>query len=213
MIHAYDEKYLRDAMSNLGEAMDYAVHSCALQMDVFMDMFVVCGLASQFASGVPKYVCGLSGTELVWEVLEKAGINRDWPKARTEYSYSSAYWCGWILAYYQWYTGKSFKLIKKSISMKEIEGLYPTLHEASEDKFVDTLNHIIQRELQPTQLQKLRRLNGYSQALLARKSGVGLRSIQQYEQRAKDINKASVSNLVPIAGVLGCKVEDLYQYD
>ena len=35
--------------------------------------------------------------------------------------------------------------------------------------------------------------------------------IQQYEQRAKDINKATASNLFAIAGALGCKAEDLLE--
>ncbi len=35
--------------------------------------------------------------------------------------------------------------------------------------------------------------------------------IQQYEQRAKDINKASAGNLFVLARVLGCKAEDLLE--
>ena len=35
--------------------------------------------------------------------------------------------------------------------------------------------------------------------------------IQQYEQRAKDINKASAGNLFASARVLGCKAEDLLE--
>ena len=37
--------------------------------------------------------------------------------------------------------------------------------------------------------------------------------IQQYEQRAKDINKAGGANLLALAQTLGCKVEDLMEYD
>ncbi len=35
--------------------------------------------------------------------------------------------------------------------------------------------------------------------------------IQQYEQRAKDINKACAGNLFALARVLGCKAEDLLE--
>lgn len=52
--------------------------------------------------------------------------------------------CGWALAYYQWYTGRSFKSIDRHVSVNEVLKLYPTLHEASEDKFVDTINVIIE---------------------------------------------------------------------
>ena len=36
MTHAYDEIYLTEAMSNLGEAFDYASEVCHLELDVFM---------------------------------------------------------------------------------------------------------------------------------------------------------------------------------
>lgn len=32
-----------------------------------------------------------------------------------------------------------------------------------------------------------------------------------YEQRAKDINKATASNLFALAGLIGCKAEDLLE--
>lgn len=95
--------------------------------------------------------------------------------------------------------------------MREIWKLYPTLHEAAEDKFVDTMNRMIRRKHPPTHLQTLRKSIGYSQKTLAEKSGVALRMIQQYEQRAKDINKASGVNLVALARTLGCQVEDLLE--
>lgn len=213
MIHAYSKLYLDDAMRNLGEALDYAVNSCKMNPDTFMDMFIAGGLADRFGAGVPKYVSGLSGTELVWEVVEASGQKPDLPEILIEYDCSPEYWSGWILAYYQWYTGRSFKNIMKHISMKEILKLYPTLHEASEDKFVDTLNVIISRSNPPTQLQFLRRAIGYSQKMLAEKSGVSLRMIQQYEQRAKDINKATGANLQALAKAIGCRMEDLMEYE
>ena len=113
MIHAYDNQYLDDAMRCLGEAMDYASNSCRVNMDSFLELFIGTGYAEQFAVGVPKYVSGLSGTEIVMDVLTKAGMEIDFPQAQLDYDYSSRYWCGWILAYYQWYTGRSFKEISK----------------------------------------------------------------------------------------------------
>ena len=75
MMYAYDEMYLEDAMRNLGEAFDYSVTVLHISMDDFLDMFIISGIAEQFASGVPKFVSGLSGTELVWEVLNRIGGN------------------------------------------------------------------------------------------------------------------------------------------
>ena len=42
-------------------------------------------------------------------------------------------------------------------------------------------------------------------------SGVNLRSIQMYEQRNKDINKASADTIYRIANTLGCTMEDLIE--
>ena len=213
MIHAYDNQYLDDAMQCLGEAMDYAANSCQMDMDSFLELFIGTGYAEQFAAGVPKLVSGISGTELAMDVLTKSGVTSDYPQAQIDYNYSPQYWSGWIMAYYQWYTGRNFKEIKKHISMQEIEKLYPTLHEASELKFVDTLNRIIQRKNPPTRLQAQRKIIGYSQRELAEKVGVNLRTLQQYEIRAKDINRAAGSTLFALAKVLGCRVEDLLEYD
>lgn len=211
MIHAYNECYLDDAMRNLGEAMDYAVNRCQLSMSEFMQMFIASGYAKLFEKGTPKYVSGLSGTELVCDILIRVESKTDFPAIQIEYSCSKEYWCGWILAYYQWYSGKSFKDILGSLPMEQIERMYPTMHEASEQRFVDAVENMNERKMSVTKLQTLRRLNGYSQRLLAEKSGVHLRNVQQYEQRAKDINKAAVSTLVALAKTLNCQIEDLLE--
>jgi len=128
-----------------------------------------------------------------------------------EYTRSREYWSGWILAYYQWLTGKSFKDIYKGLSMEELQRLYPTLHEASEEKFVEVANRIIASNAKSTKLQELRKNSGYSQSELAERSGVNKRMIQQYEIGAKDINKAAGTTLLALARVLGCEVEDLLE--
>lgn len=211
MMHAYDEMYLHDAMKNLGEAFDYAATVLHIPMDDFLDMFIISGIAERFGCGEPKFVSGFSGTELVWEVLGRTGKNVVFSAPQSEYDYSPPYWCGWILAFYQWNTGKSFKDIKKYLPMREIYKLYPTLHEASEEKFVDVANSIFERKKLPAKLQTVRKAIGLSQKELSVRSGVSLRMIQQYEQRAKDINKATASNLFALAQALGCKAEDLLE--
>lgn len=212
MTCAYGEEYINDAMSNLGEAFDYAVNACGIEINTFMDLFIASGLAEAFGKGVAKIVSGLSGTELVMETVRKSGAEYRLAEPQTEYDNSPEYWCGWVLAYFQWKTGRSFKDIVGQISMNEVLKLYPTLHEASEDKFVDTVNAIIKRKSNPTRLQVQRKKCGLSQRELCEKSGVNLRTLQQYEMRAKDINKASVSTLMSLASVLSCRVDDLTEF-
>ena len=211
MTHAYDELYLDDAMKNLGEAADFAVNACGISIDKFFELFIATGFAAQFGSGVPKIVSGLSGTELVYEIASKAGIEIGNAEMQTEYECSCEYWCGWIIAYYQWKTGRIFKEVFQYVSAGDLERLYPTLHEASEEKFVDVVNGIIERKNTTTKLQEIRKNSGYSQRELAEKAGVNLRTLQQYELRAKDINKAASGTLLALAKVLGCKIEDLME--
>ena len=62
-----------------------------------------------------------------------------------------------------------------------------------------------------TNLKHIRTTKGYSQKQLAELSGVSLRSIQMYEQRNKDINKAQSESLYHLAKALGCSMEDLLE--
>lgn len=52
---------------------------------------------------------------------------------------------------------------------------------------------------------------GLSQRELAELSDVAFRTIQQYEQRQKDINRASGETLLKLARTLGCSVEDIIE--
>lgn len=62
-----------------------------------------------------------------------------------------------------------------------------------------------------TNLKRIRTVYGCSQAELASLSGVSLRSVQMYEQRHKDINKAGAETVFRLAKALGCTVEDLIE--
>ena len=213
MIYAYSENYIDDAMMNLGEAFDFAYAVCHLDLDNFFAMFINSGLAELFGSGHPKYVAGLSGTELAMEVMRKSGLSVDGLQAQVEYDYSPEYWVGWALAYFQWLTKRPFKNIAECVTMQEILQLYPTLHEASEEKFVETVNHLIRNKNLPTRLQKRRKDARLTQKELAGRSGVKLRTIQQYEMRARNINKVAAETLLQLAQVLLCNMEDLIEYD
>ena len=62
-------------------------------------------------------------------------------------------------------------------------------------------------------ISELRRGLNLSQRELAEKVGVNLRTLQQYEIRAKDINKAAGATLLALSKALGCRMEDLLEYD
>ena len=95
--------------------------------------------------------------------------------------------------------------------MREIEKLYGTLHEASEDKFVEAAEAIRARKQAVTKLQRQRKRLRYSQRDLAERSGVNLRTLQQYELGTKDLRRAAVDSVLALASVLGCSIEDLLE--
>ena len=89
--------------------------------------------------------------------------------------------------------------------------MYYTLHEADISKSVDIVDSKMKEYYVETNLKRIRTTYGYTQQELSDLSGVSLRSIQLYEQRNKEINKASVDKLYRISKVFGCKMEDLIE--
>ena len=89
--------------------------------------------------------------------------------------------------------------------------MYYRLHEADVTKFADIMEMLMHEHFADTNLKRFRGYTGMTQAELARQSGVSLRSIQMYEQRNKDINKASVETVYRLAKVFNCSVEALLE--
>lgn len=207
----YSELYLDLAMDNLGEMLDYVRYMLTMELDEFFELFLHTGIAARFESGDPRYLAGMSGTELALEVLYEAGITvpKEKQTGRVEYAATEAYWCGWILAYYQWKSRRHFSDIYKYLSIDEIERMYYPFHEESEEKFVSEINQRLRVTAYASALQKLRKQSKLSQRELAEKSGVNLRTLQEYETGRKQIKKASVSTVLALADSLECSVEDL----
>ena len=212
MMNAYSELYLDDAMENLGSMVEYAVGECGLEPDEFMNRFISSGIASRFERGNPKYVAGMSGIELAEVVLNTTNPAGKWKTVTLQIEEKGReYWAGWILAYYQWITGKRFEdIVENGLPLSKIMSMY-ILHEADVSKFVESADAIIERTKKEKQapLQKIRKARGFTQQELSKVSGVSLRMIQLYEQKQNDISKAQINVVVSLARALGCDVEDL----
>ena len=211
MMHAYNEKYLNSATGILAEMTDYAVNDRAVGSDEFMHMFIVSGVAKQFGRGNLRYVTGRSGIEIANEVIQKVKGVATSTEATNYDNKTPEYWAGWVLAQYQWYTAKPFDDILRYLPLSDIIKKYPALHEADITKFYNVADGVIRKENQQTNLKRIRTAASITQEKLALESGASLRSIQMYEQRNKDINKAQAITLAKISRVLGCDVEDLLE--
>ena len=213
MTHAYGEDYLEDAMGCLAEAFEYACLDLGESADDFASLFAASRLGRSFEVGEPRVVAGMSGEELVLRMLKETGALKEAPGRAAELvrlsgggiavEYSSLpttevriekgpeYWAGWVYAY---------ALV-----------LYSTLHEAPEDRFVTVLRKRRQQQAAATRLSAIRKARGLTQQSLAEQAGVSVRSVQMWEQRNKDINKAQASSVLALARVLGCEADALLE--
>ncbi len=209
MIRAYDKLYLEKARAALARMLDFAVYDLHYDIDVFFDLFICSGVATLFEQGDVNTLVGKSGVELAYEVIERSGLTVERVKPRYSIDRSEEYWTGWALAWYQWETGMSFAVIVRYVPIKDILAMYNPYHEMDIRQFGDHMDELIQKAKPTTNLKMLRQQNGLSQRQLAELSGVPLRTIQQYEQRQKNINHAQINQLAMMAQALNCDTAQL----
>lgn len=207
----YQEMYLNNAQALLGDAFDYAINACGIAGDSFMELFSVSSVSNRIENGEAAYIMGKSGIEAAVDVLVETTGKAPTVKPKANFNRSREYWIGWAVAYYQWFSGRKFSDIFKVLSFEDLERMYAPLHEADISKFADIADAKVREYFADTNLKRIRTLYGCTQAELARRSNVSLRSIQMYEQRNKDINKASAETVLSLAKVLGCTMEDLLE--
>lgn len=211
MTHAYSESYLRDAKNRLSQFFDYLINDCGMKPDWAASIFLSSGYAEQFERGNPAILAGMSGIELARVVVEATYKMKKLPEPGYAEGLSPEYWAGWALAEYQWYSGKRFKDIFEHVKLSEIIPMYSVFHEMDISKFIETMDEKCAAALPECRLKKLRESRGLSQAELAKLSGVSLRSIQMYEQRVNDIDKAQAQTIYKLSRVIGCAMEDLLE--
>lgn len=211
MTHAYSELYLSDAQKSLGSMFDYAVHDCNYNIDWFVELFQKSGYAKRFETGNPSVVGGMSGVELARNITYSIYKDHLLIEAVQPIDKTPEYWAGWALATYQWHSGYRFKDIFERVKMSEIVNMYHPYHEMSIEHFYEAMDKKMKVIANETKLKRIREAAGLSQNELAVKSGVSLRSIQMYEQRNNDIDKAQGHTLYKLSVALGCSIEDLLE--
>ena len=212
-MRAYDETYLAGAQRRLGAMLDVAVNGYACDLSAFYERFLTSPTAVRFEAGDPAIVAGRSGAELVFDILGSEArpsvtSNASPPAAEA----SAEYWAGWAVAFYQWASGAPFASIQELVSIDEVRSMYRPYHEMDVRQFCDKMDEL-RREAQPrTNLQARRLAAGLSQSQLARAAGVPVRTLQQYEQRQKDVNHARADYLVALSRALCCQPADLLEH-
>jgi hypothetical protein len=146
MARAYKKTYLNGAMRNLAVMLDCGVRKYGYSIQDFYKKFLMSDVSRQFANGNPRYLVGLSGAELTDMVVQQSG-NAVSDKNDGTYTVGPEFWAGWVLAYYQWRSRRSFAYLqKKGLGITEVISMYNPLHEADVMKFVDAADSIINRK-------------------------------------------------------------------
>ena len=195
----------------MGRMLDFAVYELQYEISNFFELFISSGVAARFEKGDYSVIVGMSGVELAYYVLEKTNGSIERIKPNYTIDRSEEYWTGWALAYYQWETALKFEDIIRHVPITKIVRLYSPYQEMDIRHFCDKMNELYRSVNPETNLKRFRQKAELSQKQLAELSGVPLRTIQQYEQRQKNINKAQVKYLVMLARTLYCSVEDLIE--
>ena len=146
MARAYKKTYLNGAMRNLAVMLDCGVRKYGYSIQDFYKKFLMSDVSRQFANGNPRYLVGLSGAELTDMVVQQSG-NAVSDKNDGTYTVGPEFWAGWVLAYYQWRSRRSFAYMqKKGLGITEVISMYNPLHEADVMKFVDAADSIINKK-------------------------------------------------------------------
>ena len=210
MIHACDENYLPIAQTLMGVMFHVAIYDFNIPLEVFYDKFLFSNISSYFEAGDSSILGGRSGVEIALDIInDDTKANNIHPI----FDRSPEYWCGWALAYFQWYSGLKFLEINKYISIREILNMYNPYHEMDISQFCDHMIELYNSRKPYSNLKLLRIDANLSQSELSKLSEVPVRTIQQYEQKQKNINKASADTIIKLAKVLNCSVLDLMEFD
>ena len=208
MMYAYDRLYLSRAQSVLASMLDFAVYDLSIPIEEFYMRFLVSPLSNGFQSGESAVIAGRSGIELAADVMEDRSLTS---RYRPNANRSPEYWTGWALAFFQWKSNLQFARINASIPITEILQMYNPFHEMDITQFCDHMLDLYRKRNLVSNLKRMRQKTGLSQSELAKLSEVPVRTIQQYEQRQKNINAAKAETLIRIAKYLYCSVDDLME--
>jgi DNA-binding transcriptional regulator YiaG len=234
---SYREAVTEKAAKTMAHMLDFAVHDLRQDASAFFELFTASGIADMFGNGDIRLTAGTSGVELAYRVLGSSGITAE----RVSYRYTSGrsreYWTGYALGRYQAERSIPFSDIIGAVSLQvmitmcdgyreaEIRSIMDSLNwmdtltipdHMNEDHYREFSSHIDDkvasvRATSDTRLKRLRIRSGYSQSGLAAASGVPVRTIQQYEQRQKDINKAAFESIIKLAAAIGCEPSALME--
>lgn len=139
-MRAYIEPYLKDVMRNLGVMAHFCINEYGLSPEKFSTLFAHSHVAEQISMGNPRFLSGLSGKELADMLIASSAEIIPSSTSSDTYQISPEYWAGWVMAYYQWYTAKSFnQMYADGQTYEKVLMMYYPMHEADLAKVVEAM--------------------------------------------------------------------------
>ncbi len=212
-VKAYDKKELPQVISTLGKALEFAEKCLPEGAAGFYRRFANSSVAATCTGPDAHPEIGGSAIELVLDVNEDASIDTLLmnEKRLSKQETRRLRWEAELLCRYQWETGLPFPAVFRTLSPERLRALHADYAELPPAEVVQKISVPETHESTTTSLARIRRERGLSQAGLAKASGVTLRSIQQYEQRKKDISHAQARSVLALAQALSCTMEELLE--
>lgn len=204
-MNAYNDFYLSEAQDWLGEFFETSVHVLHMDLEEIWKRFILSHYSLLFGSGDPFTICGKSGSEVAFELCDKRVDELPFIYERTK-----EYWLGWSLAYYQWEKNIPFSFIANRIDINKMLLHYYPYHEMDISQFCELMDSIAKKKKE-TNLKSMRLSRGLSQKELADLTSIPIRTIQQYEQKQKNINNAQANYVLALAQALSCSPRDILE--
>ena len=206
---SYPKSRLSDVQTLLADYFNLAINQFFLSPDEAYKRLLASQYSKLIENGNTSVIYGKTGYELFYDVFGMISENIRPFYSTGDLPTTKEYWAGWILAYLQWSTARSFDSIHEYLPFDTIIQMYHPYHEMDERKFVDDV--LMKYFLKETNLKRIRRRNKLTQSELAKRAEVSIRTIQMLEQRQNDINQSKAINLFNIAKALHCSIEDLLE--
>lgn len=206
---AYPETYLSEVQLALGAAFDFAINTCHIPGQNFLQLFTESSVSKQIENGDPSCLLEKNGIEVAAEIiLETSG--RPVEIATLQHcGHSQEYWIGWTACYFQWFSAKSFNDIFDLLSFDDLQKIHHTLHTANRTKSLGRTDKSLKKYARDNKLKRMQTAFGYTQATLAKRARLSLRLLQMYALRNKSLDRASIEALYRLSKLLGCSIEDL----
>ncbi|MCD8293667.1 MAG: helix-turn-helix transcriptional regulator [Clostridia bacterium] len=206
MIQDYTCKCLRRLLST---CFDYAMQDLKLDPEEFNSAFCRSRYVKEIENRNQTFLFGKSGSELCRLILSEACI----PFTQVQYKpldrRTEYWWAGDVTAYYQFNRNISFRHIFSFVSITEILRMFTVYHEMGMSQFMDRMDSLAKQA--PSRLSVMRKKRQLSQSELSLASTVPVKTIQAYEQKRKDINKAEAATVLKLADTLSCNTRDILE--